>query len=50
MEMRLRNFLKTTNAAKLSKTILESQYKILLGTHNLAAPTWPVVLLRTVKF
>ena len=42
MERRLSNILKTTNAAKFIKTILENTYKVALGTYNLAAPTWPV--------
>ena len=50
MEMRLSNILKTTNATKFIKNILESTYKVVLGTYNLAAPTRPVVLLRAVEF
>ena len=50
MEMRLSNILKTTNATKFIKTILESTYKVVLGTYNLAAPTRPVFLLRAVEF
>ena len=49
MEMRLSNILKTTKATKSFKIIQESTYKV-LGTYNLAAPTWPVVLLRVVEF
>ena len=48
--MRLSNILKTTNATKLIKTILESTYKALLGTYKLEAPTQPVFLLREVEF
>ena len=50
METRLSNILKTTNAAKFIKTILESSYKAILGAYNLAAPTRPVFLLRAVEF
>ena len=50
METRLSNILKTTNAAKFIKTILESTYKVVLGTYNWAVPTWPVFLLRAVEF
>ena len=50
METRLSNILKTTNATKFIKTILESTYKVVLGTYNLAAPTRPVFLLRAVEF
>ena len=32
METRLHNILKTTNTAKFIKTILESTYKVVLGT------------------
>ena len=42
--------LKTTNATEFIKTILESSYKVLLGTYILAAPTRPVLLLRAVEF
>ena len=50
METRLSNILKTTNATKFIKTILESTYKVVLGTYNLAAPVRPVFLLRAVEF
>ena len=50
METRLNNILKTTNATNFIKTIIENSYKVLLGTYNLAAPTWPVFLLRAVEF
>ena len=50
METRLRNILKTTNATKFIKTILESTYKVELGTYNLAAPTRAVFLLRVFEF
>ena len=50
MEMRLSNILKTTNATKFIKTILQSTYKVVLGTNNLAAPMWLVFLLRAVEF
>ena len=48
METRLSNILKTTNATKFIKTILESTYKVVLDTYNLAAPTRLVSFL-TVK-
>ena len=38
METRLSNILKTTNATKFIKTILESSYKVLLGTYNFVGP------------
>ena len=50
METRLSNILKTTNATKFIKTILESTYKVVLGTYNLAVQTRPVFLLRAVEF
>ena len=50
METRLYNILKTTNPTKLIKTILESPYKVVLGTYDLAAPTPLVFLLKTVEF
>ena len=50
METRLSNILKNTNAAKFIKTILESTYKVVLGTYNLAATTPPFFLLRAVEF
>ena len=50
METRLCNILETTNATKFIKTILESTYKVVLGTDNLAVPTRPVFLLRAVEF
>ena len=50
METRLSNILKTTNATKFIKTILESTYKVELGTYNLAAPKRPVFLLRVFEF
>ena len=50
MEMRLSNILKTTNATKFIKTILESTYKAVLGTSNLAAQIQQVFLLRAAEF
>ena len=50
MEMRLSNILKTPNATKFIKTILESTYKIVIDTYNLADPIWPMFLLRAVEF
>ena len=50
METRLYNILKITNATKFIKTILENAYKVVLGTYHLATPTWPIYLLRVVKF
>ena len=50
METRLSNILKTTNATKFIKTILESTYKAVLGTYNLAVPMRPVFALRAVEF
>ena len=50
METRLRNILKTTNATKFIKTILESSHEVLLSTYILVAPTWPVFFLRAVEF
>ena len=50
METRLSNILKTTNATKFIKTILESTYKAVLGTYKLGAPMRPVVLLKEVGF
>ena len=50
METRLSNILKTTNATKFIKTILESTYKAVLGTYKLGAPTRLVFLLREVEF
>ena len=50
METRLSNILKITKATKFIKTILESTYKVVLGTYNLVAPTRPVSLLRAVEF
>ena len=50
METRLNNILKTTDATKFSKTILESTYKVVLDTYNLAAATRPVFLLRVIEF
>ena len=46
----LSNILKTTNATKFIKTILENTNKVVLGTYNLLAPTQPVSLLRAVEF
>ena len=46
----LNNILKTTNATKFIKTIIESTYKVVLGTYNLAAPMRSVFLLRVVEF
>ena len=50
METRLSNILKTTNATKFIKSILESSYKVVLGRYSLAAPTQLVFLLRAVEF
>ena len=50
IETRLSNILKTANATMFIKTILESTYKVVLGTYNLAAPTRSIFLLRTVEF
>ena len=50
METRLSNILKTINATKFIKTILESTYKAVLGTYKLGAPTWLIFLLREVEF
>ena len=50
METRFSNILKTTNATKFIKTILESTYKVVLGTYKLTAPTRLVHLLRAVEF
>ena len=47
---RLSNVLKTTNATNLVKTILESTYKVTLGTFKLPVPTQPAFLLRGVEF
>ena len=49
-ETRLHNILKTTKATKFINTILESTYKVALGTKNLAAPTPLIYLLRAVEF
>ena len=49
METRLSNILKTEKATKFIKTILESTYKVVLGTYNLAAPTQPLFLLRAFE-
>ena len=50
METRLYNILKTKKATKFIKTILESTYKVVLSTYNLAAPTRPIYLLRVAEF
>ena len=50
MKTRLYYILKTTNAAKFIKTILESTYKIVLGTYNLVAPMLSVFSLRAIEF
>ena len=50
MKTRLSNILKTANVTKFIKTILESAYKVVLGTYNLADPTRPVILLKAVEF
>ena len=50
MGTRLYNILETTNATKFINTILESTYKVVLGTQNLAVPTGPIYLLRVVEF
>ena len=46
METRLRNILRTTNVIKFIKTILESSFKVLLGTYILVASTRPVVFFK----
>ena len=38
MKTRLHNISKNTNGTNFTKTILESSYKVLLGTCNLTAP------------
>ena len=50
METRLYNTLKTKNATKFINTILESTYKVVSDTYNLAVPMLPVFLLRAVEF
>ena len=50
METRLSYILKTTNATKFIKTILERAYKVVLGTYNLATPTRPVILWGAAEF
>ena len=50
MGARLSNILKTTNATNLVKTVLESTYKVALGTFKLLVPTRPAFLLREVEF
>ena len=45
MKTRLNNISKTTNATNLTKTILDSSFKVLLGTCNLTAPKRPIFLL-----
>ena len=50
MEARLSNILKTTNATKFVKTILESTFKVVSDTYNLAAATRPAFLLKAVEF
>ena len=48
METTLSDILKTKNATKFIKIILESTDKVLLSTYNLAAPTRPIFLGRWV--
>ena len=48
-QVTLSNILKTLNAKKFTKTILESTYKVVLGTYNFMVPTRPVSLLRAVE-
>ena len=50
METRLSDILKTTKATKFIKAILESTYKVVVGTYNLVTPMRPVSLLRAVEF
>ena len=50
METTLSNILKTANATKFIKTILERTYKVVSVTYILPAPTWPVFLLGAVEF
>ena len=50
METRLSNILKTINATKFIKTILESTYKVVSGKYKFGTPTRPVFLLREVEF
>ena len=50
METRLSNILKTTNTTKFIKTILESTYKVVLGTYKLATQTRIIFLFRDVEF
>ena len=50
METKLYNILKTTNATKFAKTILESTYKLVLGAYNLVAPMCPIFLLKAIEF
>ena len=50
METRLSNILKTTNTTKFIKTILESTYKVVLGTYKLATQTLIIFLFRDVEF
>ena len=46
METRLSNILKTTNATKFIKTILERTNKVVLGTYNFAFPIRPRLFVR----
>ena len=48
IETTLSDILKTKNATKFIKIILESTDKVLLSTYNLAAPTRPIFLGRWV--
>ena len=50
MKTRLSNILKTAKATKLIKTILESTYKVVLGTYNLVASMRSIFLLRAIEF
>ena len=49
-ENETKQYLKNYNATKLTKTILESSYKVLLATSNLTALKRPVFLLRALEF
>ena len=46
MKTRLSSILKTTNATKFIKTILERTYKVVLGTYNCASPMRPRLFVR----
>ena len=50
IKTRLHNISKPTNVTNFTKTILESSYKVLLGSCNLTAPKRLVFLLRVLEF